>query len=383
MVVPQEPDFSLNNETAKAVLARTDSLVDSARNFILLNRIEVALSNLGNIGQISRRLSILGNQSKIDEQQVASSYNLIRGFIWATSSLALSGTVLGLGDAIGGFGKTIGGTQEVEAIKASLGGVTAGLSTAFDTTLVGLLATISLHFITNFLKFKESLFLDQCNDYCLGSCLGQTEAYQRRTKSVRMSDFLRGDDEEVASFFAFQDAITAVLGILILIAPQLSFSINVLKGEEGNQEGRVDAEIVTEQEFIDKRKEREELEERLSRLREQTGRYWSKKALESAGESLQVIEDAIRILIAEVEQLELDLDSLQQTLAEKRETLRKEAAKLGLSSVQSEVAELTESSREDSRNNFSIEGKNGGTQFKPQILKRNSQPRKKERIPSG
>jgi biopolymer transport protein ExbB/TolQ len=73
---------------------------------------------------------------------------------------------LGLGDAIGGFGKTIAGTQEVEAIKASLGGVTAGLSTAFDTTLVGLLATISLHFTTNFLKFKESLFLDQCNDYC-------------------------------------------------------------------------------------------------------------------------------------------------------------------------------------------------------------------------
>ena len=46
------------------------------------------------------------------------------------------------------------------------GGVTGGLATAFDTTLVGLLATILLHFLTNFLKFRESLFLDQCNDYC-------------------------------------------------------------------------------------------------------------------------------------------------------------------------------------------------------------------------
>ena len=165
-VVPEEPDFSLNPESAKAVLERTDGLVDSARNFILLNRIEVALSNLKNIGQISDVSSILGNQSRIDEQQVASSYNLIRGFIWATPVLGFIGTVLGLGDAIGGFGKTISGTQEVEAIKESLGGVTAGLSTAFDTTLVGLLATISLHFMTNFLKFRESLFLDQCNDYC-------------------------------------------------------------------------------------------------------------------------------------------------------------------------------------------------------------------------
>lgn len=165
-IVPQEPDFSLNPDSAKAVLTRTETLVDSARNFILLNRIEVALSNLRNIGQISDVSSILGNQSKIDEQQVASSYNLIRGFIWATPVLGFIGTVLGLGDAIGGFGQTISGTQEVEAIKESLGGVTAGLSTAFDTTLVGLLATISLHFITNFLKFRESLFLDQCNDYC-------------------------------------------------------------------------------------------------------------------------------------------------------------------------------------------------------------------------
>ena len=116
-IVPQEPDFSLNPDSAKAVLTRTETLVDSARNFILLNRIEVALSNLRNIGQISDVSSILGNQSKIDEQQVASSYNLIRGFIWATPVLGFIGTVLGLGDAIGGFGQTISGTQEVEAFQ--------------------------------------------------------------------------------------------------------------------------------------------------------------------------------------------------------------------------------------------------------------------------
>ena len=50
-----------------------------------------------------------------------------------------------------------------------------------------------------------------------------------------MSGFLRGDDEEVAVSFAFQDVITAVLGILILIALQLSFSINVTKGEKREQ----------------------------------------------------------------------------------------------------------------------------------------------------
>jgi len=165
-----------------------------------------------------------------------------------------------------------------------------------------------------------------------------------------MSDFLRGDDEEVASFFAFQDVITAVLGILILIALQLSFSINVLKGEDGNQEGKVDSHIISEKEFIEKRREREELERRLSQLRDENREILAKKeALSSAGESLKGIEDSIRILVSEIEQLEIDLDVLDQAISDKRKTLQEEAAKLGLSSVQSKVTELSEKSRDDAK----------------------------------
>ena len=82
-----------------------------------------------------------------------------------------------------------------------------------------------------------------------------------------MPDFLRGDDEEVASFFAFQDIITAVMGILILIALQLSFSINVVKGEEGNKEGSTEDTIISEEEFLENESKRKELENRLVQLR--------------------------------------------------------------------------------------------------------------------
>ncbi len=67
--VPQEPDFLLNRESARAVLTRIHSLVDDASHFLLLNRIERALSNLKNIGQISDVASILRNQADYDEQQ--------------------------------------------------------------------------------------------------------------------------------------------------------------------------------------------------------------------------------------------------------------------------------------------------------------------------
>ena len=164
-----------------------------------------------------------------------------------------------------------------------------------------------------------------------------------------MSDFLRGDDEEVASFFAFQDVITAVLGILILIALQLSFSINVLKGDGGSEVAEVDSQIITEQEFVDKRKERVEMERRLSLLRAKNREILAQKeAIESAGESLQGVEESVRILISEITQMELDLGVLDQTLTDKRETLRRDASKLGLLSVQSEIAELIEESHKDS-----------------------------------
>lgn len=164
--VPQEPEFSLNPGTARTVLERIEGLVDDHRNFILFNRIHVALSNLQNIGQISDVSSLIRSQSEIDEDQVSSSYNLVTGFIWAVPVLGFIGTVLGLGDAIGGFGQTLEAGAEMDALRESLQAVTAGLSTAFDTTLLGLVGALFLQLFTTFSRQKEMSFLDRCNDYC-------------------------------------------------------------------------------------------------------------------------------------------------------------------------------------------------------------------------
>ena len=165
-----------------------------------------------------------------------------------------------------------------------------------------------------------------------------------------MSDFLRGDDEEVASFFAFQDVITAVLGILILIALQLSFSINVVKGEEGDTESSAEDTIITEEEFLDNQSRRKNLEAKLSQLRERNREMMDRKqALQSAGQSIQGLQNSMEILRAEVEQLTLDHNSFRRTLSQKEQSLREEAAKLGLSAVQAEISELSEKTDTDSR----------------------------------
>ena len=164
--VPQEPDFFINPETAKSVIERLESLVDDYRHFILFNRIHTAISNLKNLGQVSDVTNILHSQSTMDEDQVASSYTLVNGFIWAIPVFGFLGTVLGLGKAMGAFGGTLRSGADMSQIRESLQTVTQGLSVAFDATLIGLVGTLALQLYATNIRRQEMDFLDECNDYC-------------------------------------------------------------------------------------------------------------------------------------------------------------------------------------------------------------------------
>jgi len=161
--VPQHHDFVLNETTARTVLERLRGLVDDARHFILLNRIDRALSNLHNIGGVSDVSTILQTQAENDENQVASSYALINTMIWAIPVLGFVGTVLGLTLAMSNFNLGAGDTAQ---IKESLNHMISGLSTAFETTLVGLVFALILNLLSGLMQERETDFLDECNDYC-------------------------------------------------------------------------------------------------------------------------------------------------------------------------------------------------------------------------
>lgn len=165
-IMPADPAFSLTPETARDVLHRLHELVDHPGQFAVLNRIERALSNLDNIGNTADVTAILKIQSENDEAQVSSSYGLVNGLLWAIPVLGFIGTVLGLGQAIGAFGVTLAQDGNLEGIKSSLTLVTAGLSTAFDTTLVALVMALILQLLVSYLQSREAEWLDACNEYC-------------------------------------------------------------------------------------------------------------------------------------------------------------------------------------------------------------------------
>lgn len=166
-VVPDSADFVLSSATVDEVLQQVYASVDRPANFVLFNRILIALSNLRNIGRVSDVDDILRNQADHDQSWLETSYAVVQGFVWAIPVLGFIGTVLGLSAAIGGFGSVLGSAAELAQVTAALKDVTAGLRTAFDTTLVALVAALAVQTLLVFLKKSEEEFLDACSEYCL------------------------------------------------------------------------------------------------------------------------------------------------------------------------------------------------------------------------
>jgi biopolymer transport protein ExbB/TolQ len=165
-VTPDKHDFVLSPNTVDQVLQKILVTVDDPRQFVLFNRMVLALSNLRNLGQVSDVDDILQSQAEQDEASMETSYLMLTGFVWAIPVLGFIGTVLGLSEAIGAFSGVLGSTNEMSEISVALKGVTAGLSTAFETTLVALVAALFIQLALTWLKKAEQEFLDDCSEYC-------------------------------------------------------------------------------------------------------------------------------------------------------------------------------------------------------------------------
>ena len=169
----EDPGFILTPASAENVLERIYASVDDPQNFLLTRRIHNALANLRNVGRIGDVDEVLRTQAENDEGQIDSSYTILRGFIWAIPVLGFIGTVLGLSVALGSFGSVLTSAGKMEQLRGALQEVVGGLSTAFETTLEGLVGALCIHMLMIMVRRKEEQFLDECKDYCQKYVVGR------------------------------------------------------------------------------------------------------------------------------------------------------------------------------------------------------------------
>jgi len=172
-LVPADADFVLSPATVGHVLSRLRQECDDPGRFILFGRIEQALSNLKNMGQVGDLDNVLQSQASNDEDVMESSYSLVKGLIWAIPVLGFIGTVQGLGMAIGSFGGVLSTAKDITQLRPALQGVTSGLATAFDTTYVALVAALSIQLLLVMVRKSEEEMMDECKNYCQRNLVGR------------------------------------------------------------------------------------------------------------------------------------------------------------------------------------------------------------------
>jgi len=165
-VVPEDPAFVLTADTANIVLENMYKMVQEPRDYLLLNRVWLALTSIRNFGRLGDLEDLLQAQGDNDESVSDSGYTIIRGLVWAIPVLGFIGTVIGLSAAIGSFGDVIASAGDVGEIKDKLGDVTGGLSIAFVTTLQALVSALSVQLLLTMIQRQEEQLLDDCREYC-------------------------------------------------------------------------------------------------------------------------------------------------------------------------------------------------------------------------
>ena len=165
-IIPDNESYFISHNSARSILKRIDDIVDSPKNFLLINRINLAISNLDNLGEVGDISNVLSAQERSDEENIDSSFVLINTLNWIIPILGFIGTVLGLGYSIGSFGESVKNSDSIETIKSSITNITSGLGLAFDTTLVALILVVVLQFLASMQMQKELSFLDECKVYC-------------------------------------------------------------------------------------------------------------------------------------------------------------------------------------------------------------------------
>lgn len=164
--LPTDISEEISEKTVPKFIEHVKNLPVDTRESFLVNRVLRGLEHFSVLKSSAEVSSRLQSQSEIDATAVDSSYTILKVFIWAIPILGFIGTVIGISAAVGGFSGGMDKAADISALKASLGNVTGGLSTAFDTTLVALVMSMLVMFPSSSMQKSEEDLLNWVDEYC-------------------------------------------------------------------------------------------------------------------------------------------------------------------------------------------------------------------------
>ncbi|MEX2578204.1 MAG: MotA/TolQ/ExbB proton channel family protein [Verrucomicrobiales bacterium] len=171
--LPTDISEEINPSNLKAFHDHIVNFPKPLRNTYIVNRIRKALEFFYVRQNNPEVAQMITAQSEVDAAKVNSSYAVVKVFLWAIPIMGFIGTVLGIGNAIGGFGAVFGAGEggDMADIKEPLLDVLGSMGVAFDTTLLALVFSIILSFPASGLQNEEDDLVTDVDEYCIDHLL--------------------------------------------------------------------------------------------------------------------------------------------------------------------------------------------------------------------
>ncbi len=125
--------------------------------------IDTAILQLQASRSVEQALSMVDSNINLLSERVDLRYHQLRYLAWLIPTIGFIGTVIGLSIAL----------ERINPVSIDLKFVVDGLSIAFYTTLIALLASALLAFIQHSVQEKEELALNEAGLYCLKNLINR------------------------------------------------------------------------------------------------------------------------------------------------------------------------------------------------------------------
>lgn len=165
-LLPTELSEEISLDTIDKFEQHIHGLPGERGESFLINRALRGLEHFRVRRSVSETAVILESQSAIDANTVASSYSILKVFIWALPIMGFIGTVIGVSAAVSSLGGSLEEASDISVVKDSLNSVFAGLGTAFDTTLLALVMSLFVKIPASALQKTEEDLVTWVDEYC-------------------------------------------------------------------------------------------------------------------------------------------------------------------------------------------------------------------------
>jgi len=148
---------SILPEDIRQYVRSVQAVLTGEQGFLLPRALLTALQRFGSTRNVQDVSNAVKEVCEEESSRQDSELSMVRYILWAIPSIGFIGTVRGIGDAL---------SQAQAAVQGDITGVTSSLGVAFNSTLIALLISILIMFLTHQLQLMQDRLVLDTRNYC-------------------------------------------------------------------------------------------------------------------------------------------------------------------------------------------------------------------------